>query len=88
MALSTTSLSRLPTPQTNAIRAVPSALTQLTGHPAHAAIASVRNVHLLDDCTVYWYALEPADFTPFPPQPPAVPSLEPFVKAALRLDSG
>ena len=43
-------------------------LTQLTGHPAHAAIASVRNVHeiqaLIDNGTVYWYALEPADFTP------------------------
>ncbi len=43
-------------------------LTQLTGHPAHAAIASVRNVHeiqvLIDDGTVYWYALEPNDFTP------------------------
>lgn len=43
-------------------------LTQLTGHPAHAAIASVRNVHeiqaLIDDGTVYWYALNPADFTP------------------------
>ena len=43
-------------------------LTQITGHPAHAAIASVRNVReiqpLLDDGTVYWYALEPADFTP------------------------
>ena len=43
-------------------------LTQLTGHPAHAAIASVRNVHeiqvLIDNGTVYWYALEPDDFTP------------------------
>ncbi len=43
-------------------------LTQLTGHPAHAAIASVRNVHeiqtLIDNGAVYWYALEPADFTP------------------------
>lgn len=43
-------------------------LTQLTGHPAHAAIASVRNVHeiqsLIDNGTVYWYALEPTDFTP------------------------
>ncbi len=43
-------------------------LTQLTGHPAHAAIASVRNVHeiqtLIDNGTVYWYALEPNDFTP------------------------
>ena len=42
--------------------------TQLTGHPAHAAIASVRNVReiqsLIDDGTVYWYALEPGDFTP------------------------
>ena len=43
-------------------------LTRFTGHPAHAAIASVRNVHeiqsLIDDGTVYWYALEPDDFTP------------------------
>ena len=43
-------------------------LTRLTGHPAHAAIASVRNVReiqpLLDDGTVYWYALNPSDFTP------------------------
>ena len=43
-------------------------LTQLTGHPAHAAIASVRNVReiqsLIDNGTVYWYALEPGDFTP------------------------
>ncbi len=43
-------------------------LTQLTGHPAHAAIASVRNVReiqsLIDDGAMYWYALEPDDFTP------------------------
>ena len=43
-------------------------LTRFTGHPAHAAIASVRNVReiqpLIDDGTVYWYALDPADFTP------------------------
>ena len=43
-------------------------LTQLTGHSAHAAIASVRNVReiqsLIDNDTVYWYALEPGDFTP------------------------
>ena len=43
-------------------------LTQLTGHPAHAAIASVRNVReiqpLIDNGPVYWYALEPGDFTP------------------------
>ena len=43
-------------------------LTRLTGHPAHAAIASVRNVHeiqpLIDDGAVYWYALDPGDFTP------------------------
>ena len=43
-------------------------LTRFTGHPAHAAIASVRNVHeiqsLIDDGTVYWHALEPDDFTP------------------------
>ena len=43
-------------------------LTQLTGHPAHAAIASVRNVHeiqtLIDNGKVYWYALQPNDFTP------------------------
>ncbi|MDE2744126.1 MAG: hypothetical protein OXI58_21220 [Gemmatimonadota bacterium] len=43
-------------------------LTRFTGHPAHAAIASVRNVHeiqsLIDDGTVYWHALDPADFTP------------------------
>ena len=43
-------------------------LTRFTGHPAHAAIASVRNVReiqsLIDNGTVYWYALEPNDFTP------------------------
>ncbi len=43
-------------------------LTRFTGYPAHAAIASVRNVHeiqsLIDDGTVYWHALDPADFTP------------------------
>ena len=43
-------------------------LTRLTGHPAHAAIASVRNVReiqpLIDNGTVYWYALNPNDFTP------------------------
>jgi len=43
-------------------------LTRFTGHPAHAAIASVHNVReiqsLIDDGTVYWHALEPADFTP------------------------
>ena len=43
-------------------------LTRFTGHPAHAAIASVRNVReiqaLIDDGTVYWHALAPADFTP------------------------
>ena len=43
-------------------------LTRLTGHPAYAAIASVRNVReiqpLIDDGTVYWYALNPSDFTP------------------------
>ena len=43
-------------------------LTRFTGHPAHAAIASVRNVReiqsLIDDGTVYWHALDPADFTP------------------------
>ena len=43
-------------------------LTRFTGHPAHAAIASVRNVHeiqsLIDDGTVYWHALTPDDFTP------------------------
>ena len=43
-------------------------LTRFTGHRAHAAIASVRNVHeiqsLIDDGTVYWHALDPADFTP------------------------
>ena len=43
-------------------------LTRFTGHPAHAAIASVRNVHeiqpLIDNGTVYWYALAPSDFTP------------------------
>ena len=43
-------------------------LTQLTGHSAHAAIASVRNVReiqpLIDNGTVYWYALNPNDFTP------------------------
>ena len=43
-------------------------LTRLTGHPAHAAIASVRNVReiqpLIDNGTVYWFALDPGDFTP------------------------
>ena len=43
-------------------------LTRFTGHPAHAAIASVHNVReiqsLIDDGTVYWHALDPADFTP------------------------
>ena len=43
-------------------------LTRLTGHPAHAAIASVRNVReiqpLIDNGAVYWYALDPSDFTP------------------------
>lgn len=43
-------------------------LTRFTGHPAHAAIASVRNIHeiqsLIDDGTVYWHALTPDDFTP------------------------
>ena len=43
-------------------------LTRFTGHPAHAAIASVRNVHeiqsLIDDGTVYWHTLTPDDFTP------------------------
>ena len=43
-------------------------LTRFTGHPARAAIASVRNVHeiqpLIDNGAVYWYALDPSDFTP------------------------
>lgn len=43
-------------------------LTRFLGCPAHPAIASVRNVHeiqdLIDDGTVHWYPLEPADFTP------------------------
>ncbi len=43
-------------------------LTRFTGHPAHAAIASVRNVReiqpLIDNGAVYWYALDPSDFTP------------------------
>ena len=43
-------------------------LTRFTGHPAHAAIASVRNVReiqpLIDDGTVYWHPLDSADFTP------------------------
>ena len=43
-------------------------LERFTGQRAHAAIASVRNVReiqgLIDDGTVYWYALEPGDFTP------------------------
>ena len=43
-------------------------LTRFTGHPAHAAIASVRNVHeiqsLIDDGTVYWHTLDSDDFTP------------------------
>lgn len=37
-------------------------LTRFTGHPAHAAIASVRNVNeiqrLIDSGEVYWYELE------------------------------
>ena len=43
-------------------------LTRFLGCPAHPAIASVRNIHeiqdLIDDGTVHWYPLEPADFTP------------------------
>ena len=43
-------------------------LTRFTGHPAHAAIASVRNVReiqsLIDDGTVYWHTLDSDDFTP------------------------
>ena len=37
-------------------------LTRFTGHPAHAAVASVRNVHeiqqLLDTGQVYWHELD------------------------------
>ena len=37
-------------------------LARFTGHPAHAAIASIRNVneiqHLIDSGQVYWYELE------------------------------
>ena len=43
-------------------------LTRFTGHPAHAAIASVRNVReiqsLIDAGTVYWHTLDSDDFTP------------------------
>ncbi len=43
-------------------------LTRFTGCLAHAAIASVRNVReirdLIDGGAVYWYPLDPDDFTP------------------------
>ena len=37
-------------------------ITRFTGHPAHAAIASVRNVHeiqpIIDSGQVFWYELD------------------------------
>ena len=43
-------------------------LQRLTGCPAHAVIASVHNVDSvrteIDDGAIYWYALDPKDFTP------------------------
>ena len=43
-------------------------LEQLTGQPAYAVVASVRNVReiqgLIDDGQVRWYPIDPDDFTP------------------------
>ncbi len=43
-------------------------LHRLTGHPCHAVIASVHNVQEIEaelrGSDVYWYQLDPADFTP------------------------
>ena len=43
-------------------------LRRFTGCPAHAVIASVRNVDSvqaeIDDGTIHWYTLNPDDFTP------------------------
>ena len=43
-------------------------LQRLTGHPCHAVIASVHNVQEIEaelrGPNVYWYQLDPADFTP------------------------
>ena len=43
-------------------------LQRLTGHPCHAVIASVHNVQEIEDelrgPDVYWYQLNPSDFTP------------------------
>ena len=43
-------------------------LERLTGHPAYAVVASVRNVReiqgLIDDGQVRWYRIDPDDFTP------------------------
>ena len=43
-------------------------LQRLTGHPCHAVIASVQNVREieaeLEGPDVYWYQLDPLDFTP------------------------
>ena len=43
-------------------------LRSLTGHPCHAVIASVHNVQEIEAelrrSEVYWYQLDPADFTP------------------------
>ena len=43
-------------------------LQRLTGHPCHAVIASVHNVQEIEaelrGSDVYWYQLDPADFTP------------------------
>ena len=53
---------------TNRARRNAALLERFTGQRAHAAVASVRNVHeiqgLIDEGTVSWYALEPDDFTP------------------------
>ena len=43
-------------------------LRRLTGHPCQAVIASVHNVQEIEGelrgPEVYWYQLDPADFTP------------------------
>ena len=43
-------------------------LTRFTGHPAHAAVASVRNIHEIQDTIdsgeVYWYELDERDPEP------------------------
>ena len=43
-------------------------LHNLTGHPSHAVVASVRNVREIqpeiDNSQVHWFELDPDDFTP------------------------